>query len=60
LHRLAGVGTLVPASNRQKEGIRKVIFTRLAHLTYGPCDHPAIQQHGDGKWYCTECSAQVG
>lgn len=24
------------------------------------CEHPMIQQGPDGRWYCTECSAQVG
>lgn len=25
-------------------------------LGYGQCDHPAITQRSDGRWYCTECS----
>jgi hypothetical protein len=38
----------------------KILVKILAALAYGPCDHPAIQQRADGRWYCTECGAQVG
>lgn len=27
----------------------------MAVLSYGQCQHPAIQQGPDGRWYCTEC-----
>ena len=31
------------------------ILKALSVLRYGACDHPAIYQKSDGRWYCTEC-----
>lgn len=33
----------------------RILIKVLAVLGYGQCDHPAIQQGSDGRWYCTEC-----
>ena len=33
----------------------KALATLLSY-----CEHPMIQQGPDGRWYCTECQAQVG
>lgn len=33
----------------------RFLIKALSVLGYGQCDHPAIRQGGDGRWYCTEC-----
>lgn len=35
--------------------MKKILARLLSH-----CDHPMIRQSPDGRWYCTECGAQVG